>query len=65
MWIVNEHMSEVRQFVERLQRELPVHIELVVKTTPSSMHSFYEIGRLLKRAWPFHRDHSGHDFQRT
>lgn len=46
--IVNEHMSEVRQFVERLQRELPVHIELVVKTTPSSMHSFYEIGRLLK-----------------
>ncbi len=48
--IVNEHMSEVRQFVERLQRELPVHIELVVKTTPSSMHSFYEIGRLLKGA---------------
>lgn len=46
--IVNEQMTEVREFVERLKAELPITIEVVVKTTPSSMHSFFEIGKLLK-----------------
>ena len=31
--IVNEHMTEVREFLEAL--ELPVPLNLVVKTTPS------------------------------
>ena len=35
--IVNEHMTEVREYLEGL--ELPVPLNLVVKTTPSSMHS--------------------------
>lgn len=46
--IVNEQMTEVRKFVEELKAKSEVPVELVVKTTPSSMHSFYEIGRMLK-----------------
>ena len=46
--IVNEQMTEVREYLEKRKQELPVALDLVVKTTPSSMHSFYELGRLLK-----------------
>ena len=46
--IVNEQMTEVQRFVEELQDRSAVKIDLVIKTTPSSMHSFYELGRLLK-----------------
>ena len=45
--ITNEHMADVADFVRRLSPSLPVPVELVVKTTPSSMHSFYEIGTRL------------------
>ncbi len=41
--IVNEHMVEVREYLESLV--LPVPFKLVVKSTPSSMHSFYEVSR--------------------
>lgn len=44
--IVNEQMTEVRQYLESIMAELPVKMNLVVKTTPSSMHSFYEVSRL-------------------
>lgn len=44
--IVNEQMTEVRQYLESL--ELPVDFRLVVKTTPSSMHSFYEVSRTFR-----------------
>lgn len=43
--IVNEHMTAVRQYIEALQPQLSVPLTLVVKTTPSSMHSFYEVSR--------------------
>ncbi len=46
--IVNEQMTEVREFVENLRKEISISVDLVVKTTPSSMHSFYELGKLLK-----------------
>lgn len=46
--IVNEQMTEVREYVEKLRAELDIPLDLVVKTTPSSMHSFYEIGSILK-----------------
>ncbi len=46
--IVNEHMTEVARYInEVLAVELPVPVRLVVKTTPDSMHSFYEVARLL------------------
>lgn len=41
--IVNEQMTEVRSYLESL--ELPVPLTLTVKSTPSSMHSFYEVSR--------------------
>lgn len=43
--IVNEHMTEVRQYLESL--ELPVPLNLVVKTTPSSMHSFWHLSQVI------------------
>ena len=43
--IVNEYMTEVREYLESLK--LPVPLNLVVKTTPSSMHSFYELSRVM------------------
>lgn len=56
MIICNETMTDVREHLKRLRdtgnegSELPLTI--VVKSTPSSMHSFYEISRYLKGA-PF------------
>lgn len=41
--IVNEEMREVREYLESL--DIPVPFRLVVKSTPSSMHSFYEVSR--------------------
>lgn len=41
--IVNEQMTEVRSYLEKLS--LPVPLNLTVKSTPSSMHSFYEVSR--------------------
>ena len=46
--IVNEQMTAVREFLEDLARRLPVPLEIVVRTTPSSMHSFYELSRLMR-----------------
>ena len=43
--IVNEHMTEVREYLESL--DLPVPLHLVVKTTPSSMHSFWHLSRVI------------------
>ena len=45
--IVNEHMTEVREYLENL--ELPVPLNLVVKTTPSSMHSLWHLSRVIPR----------------
>lgn len=44
--IINGQMTEVRRYLEQLKATLPVELKLVVKTTPSSMHSFYEVSRL-------------------
>lgn len=45
--IVNEHMTEVREYLESLSLTLPVPLNLVVKTTPSSMHSFWHLSRVI------------------
>ena len=45
--IVNEFMVEVRKFVEQLHTSVPLN--LVVKTTPSSMHSFWELSKVLPK----------------
>lgn len=41
--IVNEQMTEVHEYLESLT--LPMPLRLVVKSTPSSMHSFWEVSR--------------------
>lgn len=43
--IVNEQMTEVADWLRALAPKLPVELKLVVKSTPSSMHSFYEVSR--------------------
>ena len=45
--IVNEHMTAVREYLEALR--LPVPLHLTVKSTPSSMHSFYEVSRNFRK----------------
>lgn len=50
--ICNDHTTLVRQHLEQVQREglngRQVPLRLVVKSTPSSMHSMFEISRFLK-----------------
>lgn len=41
--IVNEQMVQVQDYLRSLQ--LPVPLRLTVKSTPSSMHSFYEVSK--------------------
>lgn len=46
--IVNEQMTEVAQRLKEIQKNFPVKLDLVIKSTPSSMHSFYELSKLLR-----------------
>lgn len=46
--IVNEQMTEVAQRLKEIQKDFPVKLDLVIKSTPSSMHSFYELSKLLR-----------------
>lgn len=41
--IVNERMTEVRDYILERAKTSAAPIHLVVKSTPSSMHSFYEV----------------------
>lgn len=43
--IVNEQMTEVREYIESLKLDIPLN--LVVKSTPSSMHSFFELSKVI------------------
>lgn len=45
--IVNEQMTDVREYIESLSLDIPLN--LVVKTTPSSMHSFFELSRVIPK----------------
>jgi len=44
--IVNEEMKEVQDFLQTIQLPVPFHLH--VRSTPSSMHSFYELIRYLE-----------------
>ena len=45
--IVNEHMKEVREYLESLNLDIPLN--LVVKTTPSSMHSLWRLSKVIPK----------------
>lgn len=51
--IVNNEMKEVSQYLESIKNDLPVPLDLVIKSTPSSMHSFYELGKILRNRGRF------------
>ena len=44
--IINSRQPETLQLLERLRKEFPINI--VVKDTPGSMHSLYELSPLLR-----------------
>lgn len=44
--IVNEQMTEVQDYLKSLKLDIPFN--LIVKSTPSSMHSFYELSKVMK-----------------
>lgn len=44
--IVNEEMTEVREFLRTMTLDIPFNI--VVKSTPSSMHSFFELCKVMQ-----------------
>lgn len=46
--IINEQMTQVRSFLEGMQERLTVPLSLVIRSTPSSMHSFWELSRLMR-----------------
>ena len=43
--IVNEEMHEVREYLQGLKLNVPFNI--TVKSTPSSMHSFFELSKIM------------------
>lgn len=45
--VVNDFMPDVREYLEKLKDELSVPLNLKVKSTPSSMHTFHELTGLL------------------
>lgn len=44
--IINDFMPEVRQYLDNLEIGVPLNV--VVKSTPSSMHSFWELSKVMK-----------------
>lgn len=46
--IVNEEMTEVADYLRGLAGNMSCPLNLVVKTTPTSMHSFYELSSLME-----------------
>lgn len=44
--IVNEEMTQVHEYVKQIKLDIPLNI--VIKSTPSSMHSFFELREFLK-----------------
>ena len=45
--ICNEQMTEVRQHLEQVRRSGTCPLQFIVKSTPSSMHSMWELSRWL------------------
>ena len=45
--ICNEQMTDVREHLEELQERMQTPLRFIVKSTPSSMHSMWELSRWL------------------
>lgn len=44
--IINDFMPEVKEFLNNIKLDVPLNI--VIKSTPSSMHSFWELSKVMK-----------------
>lgn len=44
--IVNKEMTEVKEYLDTIKLDIPLNI--VIKSTPSSMHSFFELSRVMQ-----------------
>ena len=44
--IINDFMPEVRQYLDNVEIDVPLNV--IVKSTPSSMHSFWELSKVMK-----------------
>lgn len=51
--ILNPSMPEALDYVKQCAAQIDVPIDITVKATPSSMHSFYEISRMLRNRGRF------------
>lgn len=45
--VINDFMPDVREYLESLKNNLPVGMNLKIKSTPSSMHTFYELSQII------------------
>lgn len=45
--VINDFMPDVREFLEKLKAETDVPLNIKIKSTPSSMHTFHELTTLL------------------
>lgn len=45
--VINDFMPDVREYLEALGKNLPVRLNLKIQTTPSSMHTFYELTKII------------------
>lgn len=46
--IINNEVQKTKEYMLKLQKRIAVPFRLIVKTTPSSMHSFYELSKYLR-----------------
>lgn len=46
--IINNEVEQTKAYVARMKERAEVPLRVVIKTTPSSMHSFYELSPFLK-----------------
>lgn len=44
--IINDFMPEVRHYLDNVEIDVPLNV--IVKSTPSSMHSFWELSKVMK-----------------
>lgn len=45
--VINDFMPDVREYLEAMKKTLPVPLNLKIKSTPSSMHTFHELVRII------------------
>lgn len=45
--VINDFMPDVREYLEDMKLDMKIPLDIRVKSTPSSMHTFYELASML------------------